>query len=233
MKKIILILIFIMFSTAALQAVNFKVKNVMGKAQHRNIKSTKWNTVKIGDIINENHRIRVANKAVVMLMSENGSIITLKDQTIFDVSQLISDSEKSVSRFRLYYGKFKAVVNKLKSDKSKWEIMTPTAVVGVRGTVLGIHVNNMLKNEIAVFKGKVEVRNNRNIGKPVMVETQQKVVVERNAAPPAPKRLAVVEKSFDTWIEKKSKETPDSGGLPTGLYDMPDWLQPYDKDAGK
>jgi hypothetical protein len=229
MKKIMITILSILFITLNLYSTSLKVRNVAGKAQYREIKKSKWERVRVGSMINDQCRVRVGKGSTVVLQAENGTLITLKDQTIFDVSQLISDGVKEVSRFRLYYGKFKAVVNKLKNDDSKWEVMTPTAVAGVRGTVLGIHVDNRVENEIAVFKGQVEVRNNRGIGKPVMVETQQIVAVKHDKEPSAPSLLPNLEKTFEMWV-KNRKPSKKGLGLPGADFDMPDWLTPYKKN---
>ena len=98
--------------------------------------------------------------------------------TKFDIKKLEFTSKKKESSFHVFYGKIKGVVGKLKRKNDKFEIYTPTAVVGIRGTTFGVSVKTEDETKVAVFSGEVEVKNKKKMDlKPVIVKSSEKTVI--------------------------------------------------------
>lgn len=86
----------------------------------------------------------------------NGSIIRLASSTTFKVEGLASARNEKVNTFRLVSGKLRMVAAKTLSDAPAYQIRTPTAVGGVRGTDFAMQVQEGKKDWLFVRDGLVE-----------------------------------------------------------------------------
>ena len=71
--------------------------------------------------------------------------------------QINRNTQAETSLFRLDAGEILVRVRKLLSGQSKFEIQTPTATAGVRGTIFAVRVGPEGKTEIEVIEGQVKV----------------------------------------------------------------------------
>ncbi len=205
MKKPIGIIIFLFFSFS-IHASTVKVESVIGRAEYRKLSDSKWEKLIANIKLSIDHRIRTGKSSKVVLVCKDGSKITLRNRVVFDVEELKSTSEKKAFSFKLLYGKVKAAVTKLTRKKDKWTISTPTAVVGVRGTIFGISARGDKQCEVAVFKGKVEVKNaaGKIKQKSVIVKESEMVVIKKDKPPEDP--VALGHKTFEEWATKIEKD---------------------------
>ncbi len=206
MKKIVLFMIFILVSTVLLEADMVKVINVMGKAQYRKLSDSQWQDVQFNLKLKQGYRIRVGKESKVVLLLKDGSKVTLQNLCVFDISKLFENDKKKQSVFKVYYGKVNAQINKLLRNDDQFDIMTPTAVAGVRGTEFAVSVGRNLKTKVAVFKGEVAVKNVKMTDRdPIIVKESEITVVQKGKEPEAPQKLEF--KTFDDWVEKLEAET--------------------------
>ncbi len=204
-KTVIFVIIILLFFSFSIHASTVKVENVIGRAEYRKLSDSKWKKLTANMKLSIDHRIRTGKSSKVVLVCKDGSKITLRNRVVFDIKELKSTSEKKSFSFKLLYGRAKAVVTKLTRKKDKWTISTPTAVVGVRGTTFGISARGDKKCEVAVFKGKVEVKNVKKIRqKPVIVKESEMVVVKKDKPPEEP--VALDHKTFEEWATKLEKD---------------------------
>ncbi len=198
-KIIVFALVFFIFNP--LSAATVKVINVMGRAECRKKSETKWQKVTLNKKLSDDHRVRVGRFSMVELLCENGSKITLRNQAVFDINELKTTVNNNSFSFRILYGKVKAAVNKLKRKNDAFVIHTPTAVVGVRGTILGISVRSGKKSKIAVFEGEVEVKNIKIMDQaPIIVKASEMTIVVIDK--PAEKARPIDKKNFEEWATK-------------------------------
>ena len=195
-----------LFNALSICAATAKVEMVIGKAEYRELSSAAWKELTINTQLSENHRIRTGKNSKITLILEDGSKLTLKNLVVLDIKKLKATSEQKESSFKIFYGKVKAVVKKLKRKKDKFTIFTPTAVVGVRGTTLGVSVRDEDKSKVVVFSGEVEVKNrNEEIeAAPVIVKSFETTVIEKDKPPEKPKPADA--KTFEEWVEKLEDE---------------------------
>ncbi len=95
----------------------------------------------------------------VTLNWADGSRIRMAPNTKLRVRKcnINTSSRASTSLFELDAGKIWIRVLELLGERSKFEIRTPTATAGVRGTVFSVEVDPTGGMKVEVFKGAVEV----------------------------------------------------------------------------
>ncbi len=136
MKRNIAVVMFVLlaFCGAALAApMKVTVSKVTGKVEVS--AGAGWKTLKNGDSVPVGADVRTGAGASCILKWAGGNAVKLGPLTTMSVDQ----AEKSVSgdensRVNLKAGSAQAHAKKLSTGKSSFEIKTPTAVAGVRGT---------------------------------------------------------------------------------------------------
>jgi hypothetical protein len=104
--------------------------------------------LKPGDII------ITKNTHAEVRLSPNGSIIKIAANTRFSVDSLQGREDSSKNVFSLAAGKIRMVA--ARNIKSRYEVRTPTAVCGVRGTDFGLEVIEGVRDAAAVLSGEIE-----------------------------------------------------------------------------
>ena len=104
--------------------------------------------LKPGDIIT------TKNTHAEVRLSPNGSIIKIAANTRFSVDSLQGREDASKNVFSLAAGKIRMVA--ARNIKSRYEVRTPTAVCGVRGTDFGLEVIEGVRDAAAVLSGEIE-----------------------------------------------------------------------------
>lgn len=198
-----------MFFSSLVMGDVVKVENVIGKAQYRKISETSWHTLKINQKLDENYRIRTGKGSKIILAFKDGSKITLRNMVVMDLKKIVNTPTAKQSSLKLFYGKIKASVKKLQRKNDYFEVYTPTAVIGVRGTEFGVSVRQQKKTRMAVFEGEVSVKNvekKKDVreDKGVIVKTGQATVIEKDETPEKPKQFK--DKSFDDWAARLEEE---------------------------
>lgn len=99
-----------------------------------------------------------SGSAAELKLQPNGSIVRLAPSTTFKVEGLASVQGDKVNAFRLVSGKIRMVAAKTLSDEASYQLRTPTAVGGVRGTDFAMQVQEGKKDWLYVREGLVEFR---------------------------------------------------------------------------
>ncbi len=157
-----------------------KVTKIVGKVEVT--RDEKTEPARIGMILGKNALIRTYDGTIDLKIVELG-IFKLKPYSLL---QLESLSKRT--KFRLNPGKMLLVLKKIMRD-SAFEIWTPTAVIGVRGTSFLVSVTKK-KMKVGVLTGKVVVQSGK---KTVAVAELKEVSVTE-------KEVAKVEKMEATTI---------------------------------
>jgi hypothetical protein len=136
-----------------------------GKAVVRVIKGTasyaeqggEWKPLKTGQSLGPGATVKTAvDGAVVLFLGDNGPDVQLYDSTTLSLDRLSVEHTGAEAvietQLNLSSGTIKGTVKKL-SAASKYEIKTPNAVVGVRGTKYQISANGV----VHVIEGSVVV----------------------------------------------------------------------------
>ncbi|MDD2702633.1 MAG: FecR family protein [Candidatus Omnitrophica bacterium] len=165
--------------------------------------------VTIGDSIRTARKSRVD----VALDDEKKNTLSISEQTMVVLN---STEPGMINKIDLSNGKIYSNVENLKAGLA-FEISTPSAVAGVRGTGWSVE-SNKLKDEVATFKDTVKVKTfdaNNNLLTETDVPEGFKTIIERFQQAGALTQLT--EQEMQQWIEIRQEvnqhvENPQAGG---------------------
>lgn len=106
-------------------------------------------TVAIGDVVT------TGDAAKVKLLLDDDSVLTIGPRTQVTIDELLLEPAGRTGRLRVLFGRFKLSVAAWLTGPSDYEVHTPTAVAGVRGTILW---GDTELDTICALEGTVEVR---------------------------------------------------------------------------
>jgi len=152
MKKF-LCFIFILIITSLSFSSTIVVVKVSGKAFVRNIADQQWTKCYPGQTLDENYIIKTDEKSKVELLLFDGTKIIVSEKTEIILSK-VTPQEKVIQQKT---GKARFKVSKLQ-EGAKFETITPTAIMSVRGTEFSVFVKEDLSTEVKVFEGIVNVK---------------------------------------------------------------------------
>lgn len=134
-----------------------------------------WHYVKINEFVEEGDKIETAEDGMMSLMLDNGNMIQVQPNSRIMLSMLKRDPKTGEfdNTFELDAGKVKAVVEKL-GKGSSFRVKTPTALCGVRGTVM--YVNAAPTATQAFYEGGGGVVTNPVSGSTTFVESGQNTI---------------------------------------------------------
>lgn len=127
----------------------------------------------------------------------DGSMLKLKDKGLLEITDLKSQRQPqaAVVSLKLSWGKLLGCIKKLSSRESKFEVNTPTAVAGIRGTVFAVFAEGD-STELDVLSGRVAVRGDR--GEEKMVGDKQYTVVAKGDTARSPLPMTAAKIAFMT-----------------------------------
>ncbi|MBN1526487.1 MAG: FecR domain-containing protein [Candidatus Omnitrophica bacterium] len=104
-----------------------------------------WAPASVGMVLNQGDTIRTkAGASAVLSMDgkEESATVSMKESSQLALAQLFGDKKKGTQTtlLDLALGEVLIKTKKLHSEKSKFEVKTPTSIIGVRGTTFSIAV---------------------------------------------------------------------------------------------
>lgn len=188
------------------------VSTVEGTAEAQAEGETTWEKLAMKDDIYLGDTIRTKANSKVKLTFKDDSAVSLGPDASLQLKQFeyVPEKDQRVSTFTLSQGKARAIVGRIFGSNSKFEIETPTAVAGVRGTYFIVWVLSSEITKVFVLEGKVTVRNVKTDVKGEVEVTQGKATTVEEAAPPG-----AAEKANEKELQEGVKET--KAELDTGI----------------
>jgi hypothetical protein len=197
-----------------------KVVALSGTVKFRNSENIIWQELKLDQELASGDRIQTGKDGQLKVEMNNGNVLYLKPDSEIFIEKLWNDpvTGKYQSVFETIKAKIKAEVNDRK-DLKTFEIRTPTAVAGVRGTVFYVNASKE-STEVFVERGNVNLRNNisdrdRNIRPGFSSVAGEKGEVSKPFVPPPEK----MQEFQQVW---EPLPPPPPGALPP----PPDGQQP-------
>ena len=141
-----------------IQPVYAKIVMKIGKVKVYKAKSGKMEPAFVGLKLEEADKLIVGKNSQAVIKTDTGSIIKLKENTEFSLNTLRKVDGKEQNSFAMKIGKAILKPRKLKKGES-FEVQTPSAVAGVRGTVFSVETTKSKDTKVAVYKGKVVLKN--------------------------------------------------------------------------
>ncbi|MFV8249823.1 FecR family protein [Bdellovibrio bacteriovorus] len=152
---------------------------------------------KVGAKVYEGDKVVTAADSRAKIVMSDRNVLNLSPDTTIEITQYQNDAAtgKKNVEIKLSGGKIRSNVEQTyDGEKSKFQIKTPTAVAGVRGTQFqaGFDVKTQMTS-IVTFKGAVSLAavnaQGKVVGSPVMVKKGEMTTAAPNAAPEPPKAL--------------------------------------------
>ena len=115
---------------------------------------------KVGTVVKENDVIKTT-QGTVDLQSRDGSAVRVREMTTLSVSSLMGT--KGETKIEMKHGQILANVKKASKDQ-ELNVVTPTAIAGVRGTTFEVQVfegfddNRVSNSSVRVLDGKVAMK---------------------------------------------------------------------------
>ena len=140
-------------------------------------------SVMTGDVIETD----ASSKAKILLTDD--SVLAIGPKSRVNVSDFALDSNGRTVRLQVLAGRFKIAIAKFFGGQTDYEIRTPTAVAGVRGTVLWGDTD---LDAICALEGNIEVRPRTGAAAPARLGTGE-CVNQMAAGKTAPLKLSAEE----------------------------------------
>jgi hypothetical protein len=138
-----------------------KIVALEGKAEVQSEHSEEWRALNLKDDIYTKDTIKTGEESRVGVFFIDESNISIGPQTTVSVEKLIYSPAKNYreGKVKVLMGKTRFNVGRLFSKESTFEVHTPTAVAGVKGTSFIVWVTDEQLTQLLGISGSVVVRN--------------------------------------------------------------------------
>jgi hypothetical protein len=131
-----------------------KVVDAFGTAKRRNSDSAPWQNINVGDLLATQTTVQTGDNSAVLLQLPDRHIFRIGAGSTVQLKQLGKDKEFS---FSVLSGHVWSFVRRAEKP-AKYEIETPSVVIGVSGTVFSVsHDPTSADTEVSTDKGEVKV----------------------------------------------------------------------------
>lgn len=163
-----------------------RIEDIKGKAEIKRVDVPRYMPASKNMTVNPGDEIRTAPGSEVVITLENMAITSLGGNTTYTLQKLEvnPDTKATQVEVNLPKGKLWSEVGRLKTKDSSFNVETPAAVTGVRGTVFRVEVNEATSTtDVSVVAGKVAV-NSKGVAAPeVLIQKDQALVVQTGKEP--------------------------------------------------
>ncbi|MFH1287242.1 MAG: FecR domain-containing protein, partial [bacterium] len=144
-----------------------------GKVEAKRAQKEKWENVKLYMMLYPKDRVRTRLQSKVELKLPDNSIFDIGENTIFDIQKLFIDNNSNTKNysFKLFVGDLVGKIGKLKKGDT-FEIETPVALVGFRGTTVFIRVKPNGETWVGMKSGLGYIRSIKTGGEQVIEENK-------------------------------------------------------------
>ena len=148
LKTVCIVALIIGISTIAFAAEGKRtatITSLEGKAEIKLAGQSSWTAVQSGATINEGDTLKTDAKSRAVLAigskSEVGTVeVSEKSQLLLSAMMFDQKANTSKTLLDLAMGEVLIKAQKVQGEQSKFEVKTPTSIVGVRGTVFRVKV---------------------------------------------------------------------------------------------
>jgi len=153
--------------------------------------------------------VRTGRKALCEITMPDGSTVKISSGSVFQItkSQISKDTGKKSHKFSLLFGRVRAKVQKFTTTDSEFEIVSGTALAGVRGTDYGV-VYDGIKSSVFVFDGFVHLGSVTQAFEPVLLGAGQMSFVPKGGIPEPV--IDIPPDIIEDWQSEASKFTTEA-----------------------
>ena len=122
-----------------------EIISLNGSAEVKLVGQTSWSPAQVGTILNEGDTLKTAAKSEAVLNVDGKgqtATVDVSENSQLLLSAMMMDQKTGTSKtlLDLAMGEILIKAQKVKGEESKFEVKTPTSIVGVRGTVFRVKV---------------------------------------------------------------------------------------------
>jgi hypothetical protein len=194
------------------------VSDMSGNVSYREKENIPYKTAAKGTAIEDGFWIKTGADGWVILKLADGSHLTLANNTEMEITKLVLKKGRKEGIFKVLQGKLRASVVKLSGESVDYQVKSPTAVAGIKGTEF-MMMTQGLANVFFGNEGQVGISGDTTPSKPLTVDTM--VQNTRSYTPTDPVKidpdtpLSTAKKNFEEITAAvPPKEWELSGNLP-------------------
>jgi hypothetical protein len=202
----------ILLNSVAYGNTKAKITFIKGKAYQGPTQNGPWEILSIKESVEPGRFIKTEKKSIAEITLPDNSAIRIAPETLLELTQtLYSAKKKPKFSASLFLGKVWAKVSKsFGRNRGSFTVKTPTAIIGVRGTVYNLKTAADKSTDILVYEGVV------GVGPPIITKDGPKKeiswpteVTEKQWEEIILRRLQKLHISADGRPGKPEKFTPD------------------------
>ncbi len=169
MKRILFIFCLILVAALFLAKINLialdpigDIVALDGTAKVKHSGQSEWKSIKFNDKVFLLDAFKTDAESGMKILLDDDTVLVLAAETELTIEEhLYTPKKENASVVSLVTGSVRSVVGKLFGARSKYEVKTPTAVSGVKGTdYISSHNNKNQKSTFTSVKNQVWVRGN-------------------------------------------------------------------------
>ncbi|MFH1538750.1 MAG: FecR family protein [bacterium] len=203
-------------SVANAEAVTATLMNVEGDVQVQEEEGAKWRDARDGVRLSDGSSIKTGDDGQAVIAWGLGNVVRVYPLSKVSVEELVSepDTSDSSSDLSLGHGRVMAQVGKLTSKNSSFNIKTPTAVAGVRGTAFDLDMpEGSDELSVLVLEGSVSLEAG---GMEIMLDAGFESIVVAGEIPSVPMAIPAADladlKQEAGELKKISEQTGGGDG---------------------
>lgn len=128
----------------AMEKRNAQVMSLSGTAEIRQPGQSAWSPIAVGMVLSEGDALRTSAGSWALLNIDDGKIaaVEVKGGSEMRISELRVNAQTDTSQtlLDLAIGEVMIKAQKVHGENSRFEVKTPTSIVGVRGTTFNVKV---------------------------------------------------------------------------------------------
>lgn len=175
MRKILILLVLLFQASVAFAVAKEEAQLIYyeGKVEAKRAQKEEWEDVKLNMMLYPKDRVKTRLQSKAELRLPDDSIFDIGENTIFDIQKLYVDKNSSVKNysFKLFVGDLVGKIEKLKKGDT-FEIETPVALVGFRGTTVLVRVKPNGETWVGMKSGRGYVRSVKTGGEQIIEENK-------------------------------------------------------------
>lgn len=151
----------------------------------------KWEKCEENEPLFEGDLIKTEKNAFAQIIFEDESMVRLQENSILEIKKMSEDRENKQTVLKLNLGKVILFVEKIIYPLTKFEVQTPTAIAGVRGTEFAVETTGE-ETDIGAFSGNIGVRSILKSGKEseeIFLGENEETTVEKFKIPHPKRKL--------------------------------------------
>lgn len=217
---IILLALLLIYPVQGEKDIKIKVLEVSGKAEvlEKNIitdifESPFWKDLKKGDVLDQGDKIKTSANSTIDIYFSNETFLKIGENSRVIIGEnKIKEAGQSTS-IKLQKGKVWSRIKGAWNRLTKFEVITPSAVAGVKGTIFSVETDGD-KTTLKVKEGEVEFAAREKKEEKVTVKAgQSSQVINNKVTSPknedSPGKSNWDDEKIEEWLEKTDEHPSD------------------------